>query len=116
MKHVKAVIAALALTITAAAAQAGTITAASGPFKVNAKDVTLASGQTLTTKAGDEISTGKSSVVWRSDNGDNVTLDVGTVGREEPTTQETAAMFVLRGSATGMVGEKTVVGVATGWA
>src|SRR5215471_14471419 len=105
MKHVKAVIAALALTITAAAAQAGTITGASGPFKVNAKDVTLAEGQTLVTKSGDEISTGKSSVVWRSDNGDNVTLDLGTVAREEPTTTESAAIFLLRGSATGMLGE-----------
>jgi hypothetical protein len=116
MKHLQAVAALAALTVSAAAAQAGTITAASGPFRVNAKDVTLASGQTLVTKTGDEISTGKSSVVWRSDNGDNVTLDLGTVAREEPTTQETAAIFVLRGSAAGMVGEKTVVGVAAGWA
>jgi hypothetical protein len=116
MRHLKAVAAVVALTASAAAAQAGTITGASGPFRVNAKDVTLASGQTLVTKPGDEISTGKSSVVWRSDNGDNVTLDIGTVAREEPTTQESAALFLLRGSGTGMLGEKTVLGVAAGWA
>jgi hypothetical protein len=116
MRHVKVIATVVVLAASAAAAQAGTITAATGPFRLNAKDVTLASGQTLVTKAGDEISTGKSSVVWRSDNGDNVTLDIGTVAREEPTNQMSAAVFLLRGSATGMVGPKTLIGVAAGWA
>lgn len=116
MRQVKVIVALAALAASAAAAQAGTITAATGPFRVNAKDVTLESGQTLATKAGDEISTGKSSVVWRSDNGDNVSIDIGSVAREEPTNQESAALFLLKGSATGMVGSKTLIGVAAGWA
>ena len=116
MQHVKVVAAVVALAASAAAAQAGTITAASGPFKVNDKDVTLTGGETLAVKAGDEISTGKSSVVWKSDTGDNVNLDVGTVAREEATTPDSAAIFVSQGSATGMLSDKTLIGASAGWA
>lgn len=116
MRHLQSVVVLAVLAVSAVAAQAGTITSASGPFKVNGKDVTLESGQTIATKAGDEIVTGKSSVVWRSDNGDNVSLDAGTVAREHPTTATSAAVFLVRGSATGMVSEKTLIGSAAGWA
>lgn len=115
MRHVKLVLALAVLAASAAAAQAGTITSASGPFKLNAKDVTLEPGQTIVTKANDHIATGKSSVVWKSDNGDNVTLDVNTVAREQPTTQTSAAIFLISGSATGLLSEKTLIGSAAGW-
>lgn len=104
-----------ALTAFAAAAEAGTITGASGPFTVNGSNVTLESGKTVTLKVSDKFDTGKSTVTYRSDTGDVVTFEPDSIGREEPTTEASAAVFLMKGSASGSLSGKTQVGCAAGW-
>jgi len=104
-----------AVLAVAAVAEAGSITSATGPFQVNGKDVTLAPGKPLALKAGDVLSTGKSQVTYRSETGDDVVFDAGSSAREEEVNTEGAAVFMLTGSATGVLSDRTLLGVAAGW-
>jgi hypothetical protein len=105
----------LALAPGVSSAEAGTITAASGPFKVNGSNVTLEAGKTITLKKDDRFETGQSSVTYRSDTGDVVTFESGSVGQEYETTDVAAGVFLVKGSASGVLTGKTQVGVAAGW-
>jgi hypothetical protein len=104
-----------AVAILAAAAEAGTVTAASGPFQVNGKEATVAPGKPVVLKAGDVLTTMGSQVTWRSDTGDDVVFDAGSVAREEETNTDGAAVFMVKGSATGVLSDRTLLGVAAGW-
>lgn len=112
----KAVLAFGFVAATAVLAQAGTITGASGPFKVNGANQTLPAGGSLALKRNDVVDTLGSSLTYRSDTGDTVILETGSLVREEETTATAAGIFLLRGAVTGVVSEKTQVGCAAGWA
>ena len=99
----------------AASAEAGTVTSSSGPFRVNGTEVTLEAGKTIALKKGDVLDTGNSTVKYKSDTGDEVQFDAQSVVREEETTDYAAGAFILKGSATGVLSEKTQLGVAAGW-
>lgn len=106
----------LALTaFTAAAAQAGTITGATGPIKVDDASVTLTPGKTITLKKGQKVDTLGATVTYRSDTGDVITLNSGTVAIEHETVDTGAAIFLSKGSASGTLTEKTRIGAAAGW-
>lgn len=96
-------------------AQAGTITGADGAFKVNGQEQSLTGGKTLALKKGDLVDTGTSTVKYRSDSGDEITFETGSVVREEETTSFAAGAFLLKGAAKGVLSEKTQLGVAAGW-
>lgn len=115
MSALKHVFAALTLAASAAAAQAGTITAATGPIRVNGKDVTLAPGKTIVLKKDDVFETLKATVTYRSDSGDDITFDADDVAREMETDSHGAAVFLSKGAATGVLSEKTNLGVGAGW-
>jgi hypothetical protein len=106
---------AFAVLAFAAAAQAGTITSASGPIQINGKDVTVAPGKTVALKAGDTFSTQAAKVAYRSETGDDVTFDPGSIVREEEVNSAGAAVFMLKGSASGTLSDRTLLGVAAGW-
>jgi len=115
MSFVKAAFPLCAVLALAAAAQAGTITSATGPIQVNNKDVTVAPGKPVTLKAGDTFSTMGATVTYRSETGDDVTFEPGSSAREEEVNSDGAAVFMSKGSATGVLSEKTLLGVAAGW-
>jgi hypothetical protein len=106
---------ACAVLALAAAAQAGTITSASGPIQVNGKDVKVEAGKTVALKAGDTFSTMTSKVSYRSETGDDITFDAGSSVREEEVNSDGAAVFMLKGSAAGTLSDRTLLGVAAGW-
>lgn len=109
------IVAVCALAAVVSTAEAGTITGAAGEFTVNGKSTTLEAGKTLVLKKGDILEAGKSGVSYRSDTGDVLTIESGSSVREEETTEFAAGVFLLKGSATGTLSEKTQVGVAAGW-
>jgi len=106
---------ACALVALATAAQAGSIMSATGPIQINGKDVTVAPGKPVVLKTGDTFSTLAAKVVYRSETGDDVTFDAGSSAREEEVNADGAAVFMLKGSATGTLSDRTLVGVAAGW-
>jgi hypothetical protein len=112
---VKSASCAFALLALAAAAQAGTITSASGPIQVNGKDVAVAAGKSVALKAGDTFSTMAAKVTYRSETGDDITFEPGSSVREEEVNSDGAAVFMLKGSASGMLSDRTLLGVAAGW-
>jgi hypothetical protein len=115
MSLAKSAVAACAIAVMAAAAQAGTISGASGPILVNRNEVTIAPGKPLTLKADDVVDARQARVTYRSDKGDDITFEAGSVFREYPTTDVAAGVFLLRGSASGVLSDKTQFGVAAGW-
>lgn len=115
LASVIAAVVATAFSLAAVSAEAGTITAATGAFTVNGSSVKLEAGKTLTLKKDDKFDTGQSSVTYRSDTGDLVTFEPGSVGREDETTDAAAGVFLVKGSASGVLTGKTQVGVAAGW-
>jgi hypothetical protein len=115
-KVAQAVLALSFLALSAVAAQAGTVTGSSGPFKVNGAAATVPAGGSLALKRNDVVDTMGSSVSYRSDTGDALTLERGSLVREEETTATAAGLFVLKGAVTGIISDKTQVGVAAGWA
>jgi hypothetical protein len=106
---------ACAALAAASSAEAGTITAATAEFTVNGKSVTLESGKTLALKKGDLVDAKKSGVSYRSDTGDALLIEAGSVVREEETTTVAAGLFIMKGSVTGTLSEKTQLGAAAGW-
>jgi hypothetical protein len=107
--------AACATFAAAASAEAGTITAATGGFDVNGQPTTLESGKTLTLKKGDIVDTKQSNVSYKSDTGDALLVESGSVVREEETTEVAAGLYVVKGAVTGTLSDKTQIGAAAGW-
>jgi hypothetical protein len=108
-------LAALAVAAAAASAEAGTITGKKGSVRINGTDVALEAGKPIATKAGDKIQTSKDAVVWRSDTGDDITIDADSFASEQPTDGSGAALLLSKGSISGILSEKTQIGVAVGW-
>lgn len=108
-----AILAGLAILASASDALAGQITAATGgAVKVNGKAVTLP----CTIQKGDTINTGGATATFVSDAGDKVTLDPETTARSEGTDGGIEYLFLVSGTGTGDLSEKTSVGVAVAWA
>lgn len=106
----------LAVTaFTAAVAQAGTITGATGPIRVDDKPVTVSAGTTVSLKKGQKVETLGATVTYRSDTGDLITLNSGSVAIEQETFDTGAAIFLSKGSASGTLTEKTRIGASAGW-
>ena len=111
-KLVSAVLIAGAAVFATQDALAGQITASSGPIKINGKPATLP----VTLQKGDTVETGSATATFKSDAGDVVTLDRSTVAKSEGAQSGVEYFFVVSGSATGNLSEKTTLGVATSWA
>jgi hypothetical protein len=105
----------LALVLAAASAEAGTILGASGPFRLNGKQVTLEQGAGIPMPAGAKLETLGSEVSYRSDTGDAITFERDSVAVEQETTEFGSAVFLSRGSATATISDKTQIGTAVGW-
>ncbi len=112
----RAVLPALIVLSLAALAEAGVISSATGPIRVNGQEVVLQPGQTLELKAGDRVDTGASVAVFQSASGDRVTLEKGTKARADGLTDGVDYLFVESGSAYGTIGDKTSFGGTAGWA
>jgi len=107
--------AACATFAAATSAEAGTITAATGEFDVNGKPATLESGKTITLKKGDVVDAKKANVSYKSDTGDALLVESGSVVREEETTESAAGLYIQKGAVTGTLSDKTQLGAAAGW-
>lgn len=107
-----ALVAGLVAFALAGDAFAGTLTASTGPVKVNGKAATLP----VELKKGDTVETGAASATFKSDSGDIVTLDRDTTAKSEGVEDGVEYLFVVSGVATGDISEKTTIGVSVGWA
>jgi hypothetical protein len=107
-----AVCAALA---AATRADAGTITAATGEFAVNGKTMTLEGDKTVALKKNDVLESRNANVSYKSDTGDALLVESGSVVREEETTDVAAGLFIKKGAVTGTLSDKTQLGAAAGW-
>lgn len=102
------------LGLAASAAEAGSITAASGPIMINGKSVTVTAPIEL--KKGDTVETGTSRATWSSASGDATELNAGTSARAEGAETGLDSLFVRHGTVVATISMKTMVGVAAGWA
>lgn len=91
---------------------AGSLTASTGPVKVNGKAAVLP----MEIKKGDTIETGTASATFKSDAGDIVTIDRDTTAKSDGAQDGVEYLFVVSGIATGDISEKTSIGVSVGWA
>lgn len=114
-KFVTAVLAAGVLSVVAAGpALAGQIVSATGKIRVNGQPVSV--DQPLTLKKGDRVATEGSSIVFRSDAGDEIRVDANSSVRHEGAEGGVEYFFVESGIATGKLSDKTSLGTSAAWA
>ena len=106
----------LALAAIASSAAAAVISSATGPIRVNDREVTVKAGEPLTLNVGDVVETLGATVSYESAAGDVITLEPGTSARADGEKGETEYLFVESGTAYGVVSQRTAVGATAGWA
>lgn len=106
------IVAGLVALASAGDAFAGSLTAATGPVKVNGKAATLP----VELKKGDTVETGAATATFKSNAGDVVTIDRDTTAKSEGTEDGVEYLFVVSGVATGDLSDKTSIGVSVSWA
>jgi hypothetical protein len=102
--------------LAAASASAGTLVSASGPVTVDGKEVRLEAGKTLALQKGQVLDTRQATAVWRSETGDDVTIDPASVAKDAGVEAGAAGLFLSSGLATGVISDKTHLGASSGWA
>ena len=116
-----AVLAGLFIATFAVATDAGVITSATGPIRVNGQEVVLKAGEPLTLNPGDVIETLGANAVFQSGSGetgsgDRITIERGTSARADGVEDGVDFLFVESGTAYGDISDKTSVGGSAGWA
>ncbi len=97
-------------------AQAGVITSATGPVRVNGQEVVIQPGEPLTLGPGDVLETLDSNVLFQSETGDRITIERNSKVRADGVDNGVDYLFVESGAAYGTVSDKTALGGAAGWA
>ena len=95
---------------------AGVITSATGPVKLNGKQVVVEPGSPLRLAEGDVLETAGSRVVFESESGDRITIEEGSRVRADGVSDGIDHLFVESGAAYGTVSDRTSLGATAGWA
>lgn len=111
-----AILAGTAVATLATVADAGVITSATGPIRVNGQEVVVKPNEPLKLGPGDVIETLGANAVFQSENGDRITIEDGTTARADGVEDGIDYLFIEFGTAYGTVSDKTSLGGTAGWA
>jgi hypothetical protein len=99
----------------ATAAEAATITNATGPVKLNGKVVTIDPAKPLAFNKGDVLETQGANVTVTSVAGDTVGLEPNARMRNDGDREGIEGLFIQSGAGTALLSPKTTVGVQASW-
>lgn len=107
---------AVLLLASAGEASGAQVVEASGPLRVDGKEVRVLPGRPLPVRRGAVVETAASPAVLRSDAGDEIRLEAGASLRNDGTQGGVEYLLLRSGAAEATLGPKTSLGSAAGWA